>query len=480
MRNVSHLFACTCLLASSTVALSAASQQEADSVKAALEKLLTSTPGVVSVIPKGDSYDLTIDPAPLLAKAKSADATVTISPHHFTVTPLGNGKWQFKIDEPASYGFKLAGGQSFDVNLGKVTYEGEFDETLGALTKSGFQVIDYQSLQNTSDPSGTKTFAKGNIAEFKGNSVAVANPGGGVDVTSNYTSRNWKVDNEVSGPGQPGLAFTYEIGSSDYDSTGNGVRQKEILGLLAWFVARPSVDLITQDQESLRTTLRSVLPYAERIAVQGRANSIAVATPFGNATLDSVGLVLDMHGLVKNGKLREQISFAGLSLPPGVTPPWSAGLVPTGATIDFTLTGFDPAAAANHVIDKFDLTKSPSLSAADQAALPSLWLPTGILNLKFEPNQIKSGLYEINMDGDFKISMVGMPTGKANIRMKGFDATMQALQAAAASDPSAQQAMGPLLAAKGFARIEGDEFVWSVETTAIGGILVNGIDVTKM
>ena len=65
------------------------------------------------------------------------------------------------------------------------------------------------------------------------------------------------------------------------------------------------------------------------------------------------------------------------------------------------------------------------------------------------------------------INLSGFPTGKANIRMKGLEDVLAKVQAAAATDPMAQQAMGGLVAAKGFGKAEADgSRVWVVDVAA--------------
>jgi hypothetical protein len=131
-------------------------------------------------------------------------------------------------------------------------------------------------------------------------------------------------------------------------------------------------------------------------------------------------------------------------------------------------------------IDKFDLNKTPIIGPEHQAEFLRAALPNGTMTVAMDPNTLKSELYELTIDGSFNVSMAGMPTGKATARLKGLDKTLETLQTAAASDPSVQQAIGPLLAAKGFAKVEDSQHVWVFESNGAGGFLVNGIDLSRM
>ncbi|MDQ7775805.1 MAG: hypothetical protein Q4615_07815 [Paracoccus aminovorans] len=57
-----------------------------------LQTYLGATEGVVSVTPQGDSYQLKIDPAPLLAQVPDAQAQITVSPLTYALTDNGDGE----------------------------------------------------------------------------------------------------------------------------------------------------------------------------------------------------------------------------------------------------------------------------------------------------------------------------------------------------------------------------------------------------
>jgi hypothetical protein len=79
------------------------------------------------------------------------------------------------------------------------------------------------------------------------------------------------------------------------------------------------------------------------------------------------------------------------------------------------------------------------------------------------------------------VNFAGLPTGTATIRMKGLDDVLAKVQAAATTDPNAQQAMGGLVAFKGFGKAEADgSMLWAVDMTQPGKVLVNGIDVSAI
>jgi hypothetical protein len=63
--------------------------------------------------------------------------------------------------------------------------------------------------------------------------------------------------------------------------------------------------------------------------------------------------------------------------------------------------------------------------------------------------------------------------------MTGMEAVIAQLQQAAA-DPTAQQAMAGLFAAKGIGKVDGDKTVWDITMGADGKLFVNGTDISAM
>ncbi len=481
MRLTKSLLASLFLIGTSQIAMSAASQEGADRVKAALERVFTATPGLVTVAPAGEAYDLRFDLTAVMNTFSEAGVKGKFTPFIAKLSELGGGKWQVTSSGPLGYSFTREPEQFMEVKIGSFAFDGEFDEAISAFSKTTYSAADYTTTQKITDPTQLATEASGGAKALNGGSISVANPRGGVDLLQQYSMTGLQVDNKIIPPGGAApIAFSYSIEELIGKQDGKGIRIKEILDLAAWFVARPSVEKIKADQEDLRSKLRASLPLLENTKIGGEAKKLVVSSQIGNVDIAAASVLVDFNGFQKDGKVREQLSLTGLKLPAGLAPPWSAKLVPQDVTIDFTVSGFDAGAIAGTAIDKFDLKKDPPIGPEHQAEFMRVALPGGTLNLTLDTNLIKSELYELTYDGAFNMSLAGMPSGKGTVKMKGFDATLQALQTAAASDPSVQQVLGPLMIAKGFGKTDGDALIWVIESNGTGGILVNGVDVTKM
>jgi hypothetical protein len=479
MRLSHQLLAAASLFALSSTVF-AASQDEANQVKSAIEKYITAEPGVVTVAVAGDAYDLTIDVNPFLAKAKKQGFDAKVSPLAYKVKSLGGGKWQ--IDQNQVMTFKMDGGAAavIDYKLDGLKFTGIFDEAMTGFESNSYEITSLEAVQNINDPvNKTRQLTNSKVTGFKGQQTSVLNASGGIDFKGGYSAGATASDSKIEGPnGAFSFAYTAAETTSDYSAT--NFRQREFLALMAWFVARPSPDLIKKDQNELRTLVKATLPLFDTIKASGQAGTINVTTQFGNGSLAGIDFEMDMNGATKDGKFREAVNFKGLTFPDGILPPWSKSLLPTDMSMDFAITGYNAADLATLVVDNFNLNTEPPLTPEIQAQLLGKALPSGAIAIALNPGTIKAASYEISYEGNLNVVLTGPPAGKATLKMRGFDQTIQALQEAAATDPSVNQVIGPLMAAKGFSKQDGDTLVWALESTPEGGVLVNGVDLTKM
>ena len=208
---------------------------------------------------------------------------------------------------------------------------------------------------------------------------------------------------------------------------------------------------------------------------------MSVATGIGNFTLPSANVEVGMSGISKDGKLREAFGVTGFAFPPGISPPWTEGLIPSTIKIDFTVDGVDLESPVKLFLTQADLSKDPVIPPGSEAAYMAAFAPSNSLKITLAGGELSSSTYNLTYDGAFNVSFMGPPTGTATIKMKGLDDVIAKVQAAAASDPTAQQAMGGLVAFKGFGKAESDgTTVWAIDMTQPGKLLVNGIDLSAM
>jgi hypothetical protein len=477
-----RILAATLLLASScSAALAAATADEAQRITASLQAYLGKEPGVVTVAPQGDDYIVTLNAAPYIAKLSQPGVKVAIDPVVLTIRPKGNGQWDVAQKGPYAFSWSVEGLSAVDAKMADQTWTGVFDENAGSFLSSTYAIKNFTINQTMVDPgSQGKTNTATVYESWTGTSSATPRPDGSVDAVATMNIAG-VMSAAQAGPGAPPVNYTISNARTDYTTEAKGLRSKAVLDLVAWFVAHPSKELIVKDQQQLKDKVLAALPLWESADVAATMSDTSVATALGQFALPTANFNFGMNGISKDGKLREAFGVTGLAIPPGIAPPWTDGLIPHTFKIDFTAGGVDLEAPVRLFVSQADLSKDPPIPAGSEPAYLAAFAPNNNMTLAFQGGEITSSVYSLTYEGNFTIGFAGLPTGTATLRMKGLDDVLAKVQAAAASDPTAQQAMGGLVAFKGFGKAEADgSTIWAIDMSQPGKVLVNGIDVSAM
>ncbi len=488
MPKFSALFSACLLLSSSSLALAApATPEEAARLTGVFESLLGKEPGVVSVAPQGEAYDVTLDFTPYLKKFASAAFKGTISPYPMTLTPQGGGKWTVTQDAPFSISGEMADVFRINLNLGNVKATSVFDEAVGTFTTSTAVIKDmtFDEFVTVPDASGAGPAAVTRITYAVKNtsyeSKLAPAAGDTVEGTIRMVSTGFTETFNLppTAPGGMPMDFTITADSVTQDMGYKGMKAKAIADIVRWFIAHPSEAEIDAGRAEMVKVVEAALPLFGTINSTAQMSNITVTTPFGPVGIAKAGVNIDMNGAVKDGMLREAFSAEGITLPPGLVPPFAADLVPEKFSIDFTVSDFDLAAPAKLLLAHTAKTKdapTPELEAELMKAL----MPSGAVKITLAPGHVTSKIADIGYEGAMTAGPVAMPTGSALITAKGFDAAVGALNAAPPELGLSQATIG-MLAAKGFSKTESDGSIsWKIESTPEGGVLVNGVDMSKL
>lgn len=470
------------LVTASSAALAAATDEEAARITTSLQAYLGKEPGVVKVEPKGDDYIVTLDAAPYIAKIQTPGIKMNVDPVVLTIRPKGNGQWDVAQKGSFNFGWDAEGFSTVTAKVAEQDWTGVFDEASAAFLSSTYSIKNMSINQVMTDPTTkAKTTASSVYDTWSGNSTATPRPDGSVDATSNISISNVVSTSSTDMPGGQPLAYTINAGKTDSTATAKGLRSKAILDLLAWFVEHPSKDLIIKDQQQLKDKILAALPLWESLESSSAMNNMAVTTGIGNFALPAANVSVGLSGASKEGRLREAFGVTGFALPPGISPPWTEGLIPSTMKIDFTLDGVDLESPVKLFLTQADLSKDPVIPAGSEMAYMAAFAPNNSMKITLADGEFTSPTYSLTYEGAFNVNFMGLPTGTATIKMKGLDDVIAKVQAAAATDPTAQQAMGGLVAFKGFGKAEADgTTTWAIDLTQPGKLLVNGIDLSAM
>jgi Cu/Ag efflux protein CusF len=466
-----------------TSASLAATQQEADLIKASFQKYLSSAPGVVTVSIDGDTYKLTIDAAPIIKKVQGPEFKMELSPISYALKPLGGDRWEVNASQPIEVKLDAKPVLSGLYAMKKYTHTGIYNTAMRAFESQEYAMTDFMMKQSVDDKE-LKQDDNMEIESLAGKATAKTNSKGGIDSASQFEVINQRssqvVETKPDSPIPFKLAIDVNTPNQESNTSAINIKSREILDLVAFFVANNSSEAIVTNQEQLRSLAKSALPLFDSLSSSVVVGKTNFKTNYGDGSVDSVTYAIDLAGAVEKGKFSQDMVIAGLQIPATALPPWALSLIPKDVALGFAIEGYNGAEVAKLLVEEFDLKSEPPLNADTQAKLFGYALPQGALSVTIKPGNVKSQLYNLTYEGTVEIRPSASPLAKCKVKFTGFQGTMEALQKASQSDPSVNQVIGPMLAAQGFAKQEGDTLIWNIEATREGAFLVNGVDLSKM
>jgi hypothetical protein len=452
-----------------------ATQEGADRIKAALQTYLSATEGVVSVVPGGETYDLTLDFQALAALVPTQGMTVEMQPMIYKLTDRGDGTWGVTEDQGFSLKVMTPGVADVTYTVGSVMSEGVWDESLASFSQYTAKISDLNYAIKTFSPDGTVVSDDGQkIASGTVTMTGAAGASGGTDVGYDFAFNGYTQVMTIPGnPGAPAAPVTVTAETYSGTSKMPGFRSEAFLKLVSWFVAHPSEEAIKGGQDELRPLLAGLVPFFDRMSGTLSLTKLGVETPVGPFGAATVAVDVEANGIVADGMVREAFRVGGLTVPPGVAPDWAATLMPTDVAFDFRGSRFDLATPIAKMIEVFDLTKPEPVDEATMASLAGQFMPSGNMDVELRPGLIKGADYEVTFEGAMTVGPGQMPVGKGVVRARGLD-KVQAALAAAPPEVSGQVLM-PMGMATGLAKTEADgTLVWEIDGSVPGSLKVNG------
>lgn len=469
------------LALSAAAALAQGTPQGAADLTATFQTYFGSVPGVVNVVPEGEGYVVTLDATPLFAMIPAeAGAKVSMTPHRLLVADNGDGTWNVIQDQPLDFAMSIPGVLDMRMAAGSLTCEGTFDTALKAFAENACAFADIVLDQTVTDPMGETSVTKSVTESMTLEHSARPNPAGGIDQSFAYSGTGLMQDMTIPlMPGEAPLPVKLAADTYTFDGEITGYRVETILEALAWFVANPNPDKMMAARTQIRDIIAGGLPVWEMIDVAMLGGGLTVETPIGPVTAEEVEITVALAGVVQDGLVSESIGVSGLKLPPGVVPPFLEPLLPVDGLIDFSLEGFDAAAAVQVLLGLFDLAPGTEPGPEFEGQLLEALLPEGTVDIVLGAGLLSNTTYEIEWEGRMTAGPAAMPTGTGRITMTGFDDTMGLVDGL--PQEMKDQALPVMGMARGIATVQEDgSLLWEIDATQPGTFKINGMDLMGM
>lgn len=459
-----------------------ATPEQADKIAKGIESYIGSKPGLVTVKPNGESYDVTVDYS-AYGKMSSSGNEFSLSPLHYKVSDSGGGKWSILMDEPVTGNFKFVSAAEpkqpsleakFNVQIKSVaTYE----ESSGLFTESIADAKDMTLEESFSNPDGGVGNVQYTLRSMH-QEMHAARQGDGVNAKMSGTMQDLVETINISGGnGTPPMAFTLSAAKGSQSADLKGMKIAPLKELVQFAVTHANDTNRKPLEDELRKLATQALPVFNRIVADTGMEQVTVETSIGQFKLDKATVNLAANGFVSNGEFSEGVAVEGLTLPPGLLPAFAVELLPQRVAFDVKLADFDLAEAAKVFIAEVDSSKAsqPELDAK----LAKVIVPSGKMTISTSTTEVSGKAYGVSLAGDMRVGPAVAPSGQGVIKAKGLDEIVKQLQSAPPEAGTAQAVAG-ILMAKGFGKVEGDSVTWNIEAQPGGAVLINGVDVSKL
>ena len=466
------------LAATSLPALAATTQADVDKLRDALKPYLGPMTDQVKILPMDDGYKVTLDLMAFLIQAKAQGIDASLSPLEFTAKPAGGDIWKIHQEGDVSVAAKFPGGYVNEKFTG-MTQDITLDLAQGLITEVLAVAKTISMDEQIPDQKGRSATVKMTADGLTIKSNSKANADGSSDTVFTESFGAWAMTEHSDAEAQP-MDVTVKSTGGTFGGTLVGLKGRPLLDAWRFMIAHIKQKPTAADQGELKSALSASLPLFQSMSNNGAMTKVDISTPLGNFGAEKIGFTLNANGLVKDGMFEESLSIDGLTIPPGIAPPWANALVTKNAALDVKVTGFDLATWSKGMVDNADFSKDDPVPKNVVDALALGILPTGAATITIGPSSISNSTYNLSVQGAFSAGPAAQPSGKATVKMTGFDDVMKALTSAP-PEAGLKDSGAVMIVAKGLGKTGGDGSIsWDIEATPDGQFLVNGTDVKKL
>ena len=435
--------------------------------------------GLITVAPKGEAYELSFDLQGIvdgfgLPLPKDA---VRIGRYSLLVAPFPDGTWKVMTsDNFPKIDIKVPtpqGDMAFSLSASGNVFEGVYDPKFATLL-SLKQKIPAFNMTVSAPNSGVAAMVTDVDVQLQGKGLADGSVSGKFQETFRHVVETVKMTPAAkpNGPPSSPVTVSYDIGPITYDGAFENLRSREVLDLLAFFVAHQGQQEIVAHQTELKDKILATFPLWKNIDATVKVENLALDTALGRFGAKSIVQSLQQTGLVAQAAMVLGVNMDGLSVPSGLVPAWATPLVPTALDVDVKFQMNDLDKIAHAAVANIELRPNQSPDVSKLAIIAAMAMGSEP-KLTLAPGHLSSPSLDLYFQGE--MALVPKPTGTLTLEAEGLDKALSRLQEAAKSNPGLQQAVLTLTVAKGLAKPGANgRSLWVVDYGADGAVSVNG------
>lgn len=428
----------------------------------------------VTVTPAGTRYEIVYDFAKLLAKVKKEDFDIKgLTPFKMFATPQDSGLWELEGSNNLNVSGHFTGPDKkrsdFTYSAADMVFKSAFDPAISYFRSGDFSARELKFTSTTDKEAINASF--GNMI-YKLTSAESATAGR-LDFAANGKFSTFK--EQVSSKEMPPIQISAD--SVDFDAKLKGIAAKDLKEIVLFVLDHADQQQFTKEREvKLKDMLGNAFPLLTSLEETIRLNNLAVTSPVGSGGAKSFGYHFTIDGPSNATRVGFAMDAADVTLDSMLVPANYTAFLPQAVDIQFGIKDMDFAAVGDELM-KMDFTKSTGDSEeAGQQAAEKLF-PGGLVKADFPKISMKSGVYNVEVSGEFEGRVETQKDYKMNasIVARDYDKTIATMQELAKTNPELNQMSFGLLMIKGFAKTDPDGALrWDVALASDGSINVNG------
>ncbi len=429
--------------------------------------------GLVTVQAASGFYELRLDPAVLLKKARrGAPAIEGLKPLTAHLRPRDDGAWGVEardtLDIKGAFDTP-AGRNAFSYLVEGMALDGIYDPDI-----LYFRTADWSAKRLDFTSSSPAEKVEAHTGALAMHVETRKQDGGRVDMTGSGMVHAFTQTVESAASGR------VDIGAKEVNVSVDlaGGRYKDLQDLIFFILDHVEKDRLDRAEgDRFKDLLRATLPVFDNLEETITATDVTVDTPQGVFGASSVGYAIAMTGATKAARIGIGFAIEDPTPAPGLLPAVYEMALPQRVTFKAAVTDLDLAGAAAYLLDHADFTEQKPLTEAQNRELGRIVLPSGAMTVEFEDVSAVSPIYDLQLAGHMLVypDQTDRHSADVTLTMRDFDKTVAYLQQNAASVPEFGQVAFGLLMMKGLAR-ESDDGAesWDLQVGEDGKVLING------